>query len=107
MEDAEIEESDTSVLMYTSGTTSLPKGVMLSFGDFTAYVVGTVEMADGEPRGAALLCVPLYHRQCDQHHDVGVDRPEARAAVAVRRRRVARKRSSASASRTPSSCRRC
>ena len=61
MEDAEIEESDTSVLMYTSGTTSLPKGVMLSFGDFTAYVVGTVEMADGEPRGAALLCVPLYH----------------------------------------------
>ncbi|MBM4242614.1 MAG: long-chain fatty acid--CoA ligase [Deltaproteobacteria bacterium] len=61
MEDAEVEESDTSVLMYTSGTTSLPKGVMLSFGDFTAYVVGTVEMADGEPRGAALLCVPLYH----------------------------------------------
>jgi len=61
LEDAEIEESDTSVLMYTSGTTSLPKGVMLSFGDFTAYVVGTVEMADGEPRGTALLCVPLYH----------------------------------------------
>jgi acyl-CoA synthetase (AMP-forming)/AMP-acid ligase II len=61
MDDAEIEENDTSVLMYTSGTTSLPKGVMLSFGDFTAYVVGTVEMADGEPRGTALLCVPLYH----------------------------------------------
>jgi acyl-CoA synthetase (AMP-forming)/AMP-acid ligase II len=61
MEDADVEESDTSVLMYTSGTTSLPKGVMLSFGDFTSYVVGTVEMADGEPRGAALLCVPLYH----------------------------------------------
>jgi acyl-CoA synthetase (AMP-forming)/AMP-acid ligase II len=60
-EDAEIEESDTSVLMYTSGTTSLPKGVMLTFGDFTAYVVGTVEMADGEPRGTALCCVPLYH----------------------------------------------
>ncbi|HEY8517739.1 MAG TPA: AMP-binding protein [Candidatus Binatia bacterium] len=61
IEDADVEESDTSVLMYTSGTTSLPKGVMLSFGDFTAYVVGTVEMADGEPRGTALLCVPLYH----------------------------------------------
>lgn len=60
-EDAEVEESDTSILMYTSGTTSLPKGVMLTFGDFTAYVVGTVEMADGEPRGAALNCVPLYH----------------------------------------------
>ncbi len=61
VEDADVDEADTSVLMYTSGTTSLPKGVMLSFGDFTAYVVGTVEMADGEPRGTALLCVPLYH----------------------------------------------
>lgn len=61
VEDAEVEESDTSILMYTSGTTSLPKGVLLTFGDFTAYVVGTVDMADGEPRGAALNCVPLYH----------------------------------------------
>lgn len=60
-EDAEVDESDTSILMYTSGTTSLPKGVLLTFGDFTAYVVGTVDMADGEPRGAALNCVPLYH----------------------------------------------
>lgn len=60
-EDAEVEETDTSVLMYTSGTTSLPKGVMLTFGHFTTYVVGTVEMADGEPRGVQLLCVPLYH----------------------------------------------
>jgi|SRR5581483_373973 len=60
-EDAEVEESDTSILMYTSGTTSLPKGVMLTFGDFTAYVVGTVEMADGEPKGVQLLSVPLYH----------------------------------------------
>ncbi len=60
-EEAEVEESDTSILMYTSGTTSLPKGVLLTFGDFTAYVVGTVDMADGEPRGAALNCVPLYH----------------------------------------------
>jgi len=60
-EEVDVEETDTSILMYTSGTTSLPKGVLLTFGDFTAYVVGTVEMADGEPRGAALNCVPLYH----------------------------------------------
>ncbi len=33
----------------------------LTFGDFTTYVVGTVEMADGTPRGSSLLCVPLYH----------------------------------------------
>ncbi|MFM8408702.1 MAG: class I adenylate-forming enzyme family protein, partial [Alphaproteobacteria bacterium] len=60
-EDADVEEDEVSVLMYTSGTTSLPKGVMLTFGHFTNYVVGTVEMADGEPRGVQLLCVPLYH----------------------------------------------
>jgi long-chain acyl-CoA synthetase len=61
VEDVDIEEEDTCILMYTSGTTSLPKGVMLTFGDFTTYVVGTVEMADGSPRGASVLCVPLYH----------------------------------------------
>lgn len=61
VEDAEVEEEDVCILMYTSGTTSLPKGVMLTFGDFTTYVVGTVEMADGTPRGSQLLCVPLYH----------------------------------------------
>jgi len=61
LEDAEVDESDVSILMYTSGTTSLPKGVMLTYGDFTNYVVGTVEMADGTPRGTSLLCAPLYH----------------------------------------------
>ncbi len=59
--EAEVEEEDTSILMYTSGTTSLPKGVMLSFHDFTAYVTANVEMADGTDRGVALVCVPFYH----------------------------------------------
>jgi len=61
IDDAEVDESDVSILMYTSGTTSLPKGVMLTYGDFTNYVVGTVEMADGSDRGTSLLCAPLYH----------------------------------------------
>jgi len=59
--DAEVDDEDTSILMYTSGTTSLPKGVMLSFHDFTAYVTANVEMADGTDRGVALVCVPFYH----------------------------------------------
>ncbi len=59
--EAEVDEEDTSVLMYTSGTTTLPKGVMLSFHDFTAYVTANVEMADGTDRGVALVCVPFYH----------------------------------------------
>jgi acyl-CoA synthetase (AMP-forming)/AMP-acid ligase II len=59
--EAEVEDDETTILMYTSGTTQLPKGVMLTHGDFTAYVTANVELADGTPRGAALLCVPLYH----------------------------------------------
>ena len=59
--EAEVEDEDVSVLMYTSGTTSLPKGVMLSFRDFTAYVTANVEMADGSERGVFLVCAPFYH----------------------------------------------
>ena len=59
--EAEVEDEDTSILMYTSGTTSLPKGVQLRFRDFTAYVTANVEMADGTDRGASLVCVPFYH----------------------------------------------
>jgi acyl-CoA synthetase (AMP-forming)/AMP-acid ligase II len=59
--EAEVEDEDVSVLMYTSGTTSLPKGVMLSFRDFTAYVTANVEMADGTDRGVFLVCAPFYH----------------------------------------------
>jgi len=56
-----IDDDDVTILMYTSGTTSLPKGVMLRHNDFTAYVVGNTDMADGTPRGTALLSAPLYH----------------------------------------------
>lgn len=56
-----IDDDDVTILMYTSGTTSQPKGVMLRYNDFTAYVVGTTDMADGTPRGTALLSAPLYH----------------------------------------------
>jgi acyl-CoA synthetase (AMP-forming)/AMP-acid ligase II len=59
--EAEVEDEDISILMYTSGTTSLPKGVQLRFRDFAAYVTANVEMADGTERGVALVCVPFYH----------------------------------------------
>jgi len=60
-EDVDVDESDVSILMYTSGTTSLPKGVLLTHGDFTAYVTNTSELADGGERGSALVSVPFYH----------------------------------------------
>jgi acyl-CoA synthetase (AMP-forming)/AMP-acid ligase II len=60
-DEADVEDDETTILMYTSGTTQLPKGVLLTHGDFSAYVTANVELADGTPRGTALLCVPLYH----------------------------------------------
>ena len=60
-DEAPIDDDETTILMYTSGTTSRPKGVMLTHNDFTAYVCGTVELADGSTHGTALLSAPLYH----------------------------------------------
>jgi acyl-CoA synthetase (AMP-forming)/AMP-acid ligase II len=59
--EAEVDEADINMLLYTSGTSAQPKGVLLTHGDFVAFVCGNTELADGTPRGAALLCVPLYH----------------------------------------------
>ena len=49
--EADVEDDETTILMFTSGTTSLPKGVLLTYGDFSAYVTANVELADGTPRG--------------------------------------------------------
>jgi acyl-CoA synthetase (AMP-forming)/AMP-acid ligase II len=59
--EADVDAEESNVLMYTSGTTGRPKGVMLTYGDFVSYVCAHTELADGTPRGATLLCVPLYH----------------------------------------------
>lgn len=61
LEPVEVDDDDVTILMYTSGTTALPKAVLLTHNHFTTYVCNNVELADGSPRGTALLCVPLYH----------------------------------------------
>ncbi|MGW0584043.1 class I adenylate-forming enzyme family protein [Streptomyces sp. NPDC002920] len=54
--------SDTpAVLIYTSGTTSAPKGVVLRHHNLVSYVLGTVEFAGAGPDEAALVSVPPYH----------------------------------------------
>jgi acyl-CoA synthetase (AMP-forming)/AMP-acid ligase II len=58
---AEVDDEDVNILMYTSGTTGRPKGVMLTYNDLVAYVCGHTDLANGTPRGSSLLCVPLYH----------------------------------------------
>ena len=57
----EIEEEDATILMYTAGTTSFPKGVVLSHKSFTIYVLENVTPADPELEEKNILTVPLYH----------------------------------------------
>jgi acyl-CoA synthetase (AMP-forming)/AMP-acid ligase II len=52
---------DTAVIIYTSGTTSAPKGVLLRHDNLVSYVIGTVEFGSAEAGDATLLCVPPYH----------------------------------------------
>jgi acyl-CoA synthetase (AMP-forming)/AMP-acid ligase II len=58
---AEIDDDDVAILLYTSGTTSMPKGVMLTHGALTGYVMGANDAADGTTEGTSLLSAPLYH----------------------------------------------
>ncbi|MET8978795.1 long-chain fatty acid--CoA ligase [Streptomyces sp. NPDC004539] len=50
-----------AVLIYTSGTTSTPKAVVLRHRNLVSYVLGTVEFAAAGPEEAALVSVPPYH----------------------------------------------
>ena len=57
----EIDDNDTTILMYTAGTTGFPKGVMLSHNSFSLYVLENVTPADPAVEEGNILTVPLYH----------------------------------------------
>jgi acyl-CoA synthetase (AMP-forming)/AMP-acid ligase II len=54
-------QSRAAVIIYTSGTTSAPKGVVLRHDNLVSYVIGSVEFGSALPADAALMCVPPYH----------------------------------------------
>lgn len=58
---ADISEEDTTILMYTAGTTGKPKGVMLPHKSFSVYVLDNVSPPDPEKEERNILTVPLYH----------------------------------------------
>jgi acyl-CoA synthetase (AMP-forming)/AMP-acid ligase II len=54
-------EDIPAVVIYTSGTTSEPKGVLLRHSNLVSYVFGSVEFASAGDDEAALMSVPPYH----------------------------------------------
>jgi len=52
---------DLAVLMYTSGTSALPKGVMLTYGNLQSDVDAAIELAQLEKRHVFLGVIPLFH----------------------------------------------
>jgi acyl-CoA synthetase (AMP-forming)/AMP-acid ligase II len=56
-----IDDKDTTILLYTAGTTGFPKGVMLSHNSFSTYVLEAVTPPDPEADERNILTVPLYH----------------------------------------------
>ncbi len=52
---------DVAVLLYTSGTTSAPKAVVLRHRHLASYVIGSVEFAGADETDATLVSVPPYH----------------------------------------------
>ena len=55
------EDEDTTILMFTAGTTGESKGVMLTHQSFTSYLLTNVSPPDPDTEERNLLSVPLYH----------------------------------------------
>ncbi len=58
---AEVSAEDLWLVMYSSGTTGRPKGVMLSHRNIVAHTRNAVPIAPMEPGDRNLVAMPLFH----------------------------------------------
>ena len=59
---AAVDDNDPAMVIYTSGTTALPKGVVLTHKTLTAYVVNTQNPVDPTAdQDVTLVSVPFFH----------------------------------------------
>lgn len=56
----EVDDKDATIIIFTSGTTALPKGVQLTYLDMTAYVTNQ-QPADPELHEKLLASAPFFH----------------------------------------------
>ncbi|MBI4198454.1 MAG: long-chain-fatty-acid--CoA ligase [Chloroflexi bacterium] len=55
------DDDDTTIIMFTAGTTGTPKGVMLTYNSFASYIISNISPADPEVEERNILTVPLHH----------------------------------------------
>ncbi len=56
-----IDRSDTATLMYTSGTSGMPKGVMLSHSNLFSQINGATSVVSVGPEQKVMSILPIWH----------------------------------------------
>jgi len=56
-----MDPDEIAILLFTSGTTGVPKAAVLRHKHMVSYILGSVEFMAAAPEDAALVSVPPYH----------------------------------------------
>ena len=56
-----MDPEEVAVLLFTSGTTGVPKAAVLRHKHLVSYILSSVEFAGADEADASLVCVPPYH----------------------------------------------
>jgi crotonobetaine/carnitine-CoA ligase len=67
----DLSADDISAIMYTSGTTGLPKGVMVTHRSYVCCGQGYTYWADISDQDRLFTCLPLYHANAQYYSTMG------------------------------------